>query len=128
MADNTHPTLGSGKICYLEIPATDIAVSAAFYQTVFGWRIRTRSDGSVSFDDGVGEVSGSWLLDREPAEQMGTLIHIMVDDGAATVEAIKANGGTIVQNIDPHAREVVARFRDPAGNMFGVYQHRSSGG
>jgi predicted enzyme related to lactoylglutathione lyase len=30
------PTLGNGKICYLEIPATDLARSAEFYQRVFG--------------------------------------------------------------------------------------------
>ncbi|WP_315823708.1 hypothetical protein [Paraflavitalea speifideaquila] len=43
----------------LELPALAIAVSAAFYNTVFGWQIRERPDGSVSFDDGVGEVSGA---------------------------------------------------------------------
>jgi len=35
-----HPTFGNGKICYIEIPAIDIALSAAFYEKVFGWRIR----------------------------------------------------------------------------------------
>ena len=127
MAD-THPTYAHGKICYLEIPSKDIAASVAFYRAVFAWRIRTRGDGSVSFDDGAGEVSGSWLTDREPAERMGTLIHIMVEDGAATVEAIKSNGGTIVEDIDPNASEITARFRDPSGNLFGIYQHRSSRG
>lgn len=127
MAD-THPTYAHGKICYLEIPSKDIAQSVEFYRAVFGWTIRTRGDGSVSFDDGAGEVSGSWLTDREPAEQMGTLTHIMVDDGPAAVAAVRANGGTIVQEIDPDAREVVARFRDPSGNLFGIYQHRSSRG
>ncbi len=48
-----------GKICYLEIPALDLKVSADFYATVFNWRIRTRDDGSTAFDDGVGEVSGT---------------------------------------------------------------------
>jgi len=31
------PTFGSGKICYLEIPALDIAVSSAFFRDAFGW-------------------------------------------------------------------------------------------
>ena len=34
------PTLGNGKICYIEIPATDIARSADFYSRDFGWHIR----------------------------------------------------------------------------------------
>ena len=66
-----HPTFGNGKICYIEIPAMDIGRSSAFYQKVFNWNIRTRDDGSVSFDDGVGEVSGVWVLGRQPANQIG---------------------------------------------------------
>ena len=54
------PKLGNGKICYVEIPATDIARSASFYQDVFGWQTRKRGDGQLAFDDGVGEVSGAW--------------------------------------------------------------------
>jgi uncharacterized protein len=55
------PTTGNGKICYLEIPAVDIDQSSRFYQTVFGWQIRRRGDGNLAFDDGVGEVSGTWV-------------------------------------------------------------------
>ena len=54
------PTLGNGKICYLEIPSRDIEESAAFYHSVFQWQIRTRGNGTVAFDDGVGQVSGTW--------------------------------------------------------------------
>ena len=53
------PTFGNGKICYIEIHAIDAAGSADFYSRVFGWQIRKRGDGSISFDDGVGEVSGA---------------------------------------------------------------------
>jgi Predicted enzyme related to lactoylglutathione lyase len=53
MGDNQPPTLGNGKICYLEVPANDVATSAAFYEKVFGWHIRKRGDGSTAFDDGV---------------------------------------------------------------------------
>jgi predicted enzyme related to lactoylglutathione lyase len=41
------PTLANGKICYIEMPATDIARSAEFYKSVFGWNIRKRGDGST---------------------------------------------------------------------------------
>jgi len=39
-----------------------MAGSEAFYRKVFGWNIRIRGDGSVAFDDAVGEVSGSWVV------------------------------------------------------------------
>lgn len=118
------PTLGNGKICYLEIPALDIARSADFYQRVFGWTLRRHGDGSIAFDDGVGEVSGTWVLGRPPAVVPSLMVHVMVDDAAATLKAIVASGGEIVQPIGSDAPEITARFRDPAGNVIGLYQER----
>ena len=116
------PTLMNGKICYIEIPATDIARSAGFYGRVFGWHIRQRGDGSTAFDDTTGQVSGTWVLGRPPASDPGLLVYIMVDSVAAAVEAIVANEGEIVQPIGADAPEITARFRDPAGNVLGLYQ------
>jgi hypothetical protein len=54
------------------------------------------------------------------------MVHIMVDDAAATLDLIVANGGQIVQPIGADAPEITARFRDPGGNVIGVYQDRGS--
>lgn len=116
------PTFANGKICYLEMPATDVARSAGFYQRVFGWNVRKRPDGSTSFDDTTGEVSGAFVLGRPPASAPGLLFYIMVDSVAASVDAVVANGGEIVQPIGADAPEITARFRDPAGNTIGLYQ------
>jgi predicted enzyme related to lactoylglutathione lyase len=125
MEDNQHPTFGNGKICYIEIPATDIKVSVSFYEKVFGWKIRKHGDGSIAFDDAVGEVSGTWVTGRKPSTEPGLLISIMVDSVAATVDAITAHGGRIVQPIGMDAPEITARFSDPAGNVLSLYQHHS---
>ncbi len=117
------PTLGNGKICYVEMPATDVARSSDFYKNVFGWKIRQRGDGATAFDDGVGEVSGTWTLGRPPSTQPGLLVYIMVDSVAATIDQIVANGCQIVQPIGADAPEITARFRDPAGNVLGIYQN-----
>jgi|SRR5947209_4801642 len=119
------PTYSNGKICYIELPATDIARSSAFYQKVFGWSIRTRGNGSVAFDDTVGEVSGTWVKGRPPHSSIGLLFYIMVDDCAATLDSIVANDGEIVQAIGADAPEITARFRDPGGNVIGLYQRRA---
>jgi predicted enzyme related to lactoylglutathione lyase len=116
------PTRANGKICYLEIPSTDVARSADFYKKVFGWGIRKRGDGHLAFDDTTGEVSGSWVLGRPPSGKPGLLIYIMVDSVAATLEMAVANGGEIVQPIGADAPEITARFQDPSGNLIGLYQ------
>ena len=119
------PTLANGKICYIEMPANDIARSAEFYKSVFGWNIRKRGDGTSSFDDTVNEVSGTWVLGRPPAAKPGLLFRIMVDSVAAAVDAVVAHGGEIVQPIGADAPEITARFRDPRGNVIGLYQHHA---
>ena len=116
------PTPANGKICYVEIPALDIPRSADFYAKVFGWRIRTRGDGSTAFDDATGEVSGAWVTGRKAWPEPGLLFYVMVDSVAATIDAVVTNGGVLVQPIGADAPEITARFKDPAGNVIGLYQ------
>jgi predicted enzyme related to lactoylglutathione lyase len=66
-------------LSYLKIPALDPAVSARFYEEVFGWIVRDQGDGRHSFDDATGHVSGSWEIDQTPSTQAGLLPYIYVD-------------------------------------------------
>jgi len=120
------PTYANGKICYLELPATNPDQSAAFYSKVFGWSMRTRGDGSHAFDDTTGEVSGAFVLGRKTWDTPGLLFYIMVDSVADGCKAVEAHGGTIVQPLGVDAPEITARFRDPAGNIIGLYQEPSA--
>ena len=122
MPDNQHPTYGNGKICYIEMPAMDINRSADFYKAAFGWNIRKRGDGATAFDDTVGQVSGTWVLNRRPMTEVGLLLYIMVDDIETSIKAVIENGGTIIQPVGMDAPEITARFTDPAGNIIGLYQ------
>ena len=117
MPTNTH-----GKVCYIEIPTADVARSAEFHAKVFGWNIRKRGDGATAFDDTAGQVSGAWVLDRPPMSQVGLLIYLMVDNVVETMERVVANGGFIIQPVGADAPEITARFRDPGGNILGLYQ------
>ena len=120
-----RPTRANGKVCYLEIPALDVEQSAGFYADVFGWQLRQRGDGQTAFDDTTGEVSGTWVTGRTPSPEPGLLVYIMVDNVVETVEALTAHGGEIVQPIGVDAPEITARFRDPGGNVIGLYQEPS---
>lgn len=115
----------NGKICYIEIPAIDIDASARFYEAVFGWRMRRRDDGSIAFDDGVDEVSGTFRTDRPPSASPGIMVHIMVENAAATVAKIEANGGSIVVSIPADPPEITAHFLDVAGNLLSIYEERA---
>ncbi len=122
MENNLQPSFANGKICYIEIPALDVVQSSKFYQIVFGWNIRQDNSGNTSFDDTVGQVSGMWVTGRKPATNPGLLISIMVDSIFDTLKLIVENNGNIVQPPDNNTSEVIARFSDPAGNVFCLYQ------
>ena len=62
------------------------------------------------------------MLGRPPAAKPGLLFYIMVDSVAAAVDAVVAQGGEIVQPVGADAPEITARFRDPGGNVIGLYQ------
>jgi predicted enzyme related to lactoylglutathione lyase len=113
------------RVCYLEIPAVDAHASAAFYEKVFGWNIRHRDTARPSFDDANGSVSGAWVVGRKSAGQGGLLAYVWVDGIDAVLKAIAASGGTVAEGVhheEPGSASWIARFRDPAGNLMGLYQ------
>jgi len=124
MSNHSAPSFGNGKICYVEIASRDVDESSAFYHSVFDWSVRRRDDGTVAFDDGVGQVSGIWRKDWKPVAEFGILIHIMVDDIEVTMQKVREHGGNIVQQVGIDAPEITARFQDPSGNILGLYQER----
>ena len=113
-----------GKICYLEIPASDAEASARFYAEAFGWKSRTRGDGQRAFDDTTGGVSGAWVVGRPPSREPGIVAYVMVDRLDETLAKIVAAGGRIATPATPlgEAGEAYATFHDPAGNLLGVYR------
>ena len=117
------PSIPSGKISYLQIPALDPGRSADFYEAVFGWNIRRRDDGDIAFDDTVGGVSGRWVTGRPPSAEPGIVVYTMVDSVADTLAAVVAAGGEVVTPLTPQGPgEAFATFRDPAGNVLGLGQ------
>lgn len=113
-----------GWICYLEIPADDVARSSGFYRDSFGWRLRTHGDGTVAFDDTSHgrAVSGMWVTGRPPMSEQGLVVSVMVDDVVAASVRVEQCGGVIVRPWDPDGPEKIAWFRDPGGNVLGLYQ------
>ncbi len=113
--------------CYLEVPAADAHHSAAFYENIFGWNIRHRDTGRPSFDDAAGNISGAWVTGRPASRDPGLLPYIWVEDIQATVASLRSHGAEIVDTPhpdNPGSTSTIATFRDPAGNLIGLYQEQ----
>jgi predicted enzyme related to lactoylglutathione lyase len=111
-----------GHVSYLEIPALDAERSADFYASVFDWNIRRRDNGHPSFDDRSGGLIGRWETGRAVSREPGLLPFIYVDAIDEVVERIVAQGGEMVKPPYPEGDLWVATFRDPAGNLMGIWQ------
>src|SRR5229473_2203948 len=111
-----------GGLSYLHIPAVDVHQSASFYEQVFGWKIRGHDTDHPSFDDGTGHVSGAWMTDQAISREPGLLPYIYVDHIDDTIEQVEAQGGEVVKAPYPEGNLWVATFRDPAGNVLGLWQ------
>ncbi len=121
MPDDAPRVFRVGGISYLRIPAEDPRRTAAFYQAVFGWNLGGDAD-APSFEDGTGHVIGHFVADLAVAGDAGVRPYIYVeriDDGLGKVAA---HGGELVTAPYPEGDLWVATFRDPAGNVVGVWQ------
>jgi predicted enzyme related to lactoylglutathione lyase len=118
--------MAPGKLSYIQIPALDAEASAAFYAACFGWEIRG-TPAHRSFSDASGELIGAWITDREISSAPGILPYIAVGNVDSALARITAQGGAVV--LEPYAEGDlrVATFRDPAGNVLGIWQGPGEG-
>lgn len=109
-----HPP--HGQVGYLQLPAVDVARSAAFYESVFGWS----TDTTYGSFEAPGMI-GQWTTDRPPATTTGPVVWICADDLFPTLERAVASGGTVQSRPQLDSGERwLAEIDDPAGNRIGI--------
>jgi predicted enzyme related to lactoylglutathione lyase len=108
-------------ISYLRIPADDAKKVAAFYEAVFGWKVDADRE-DPSFEDGTGHVIGHIHSDMEVSGEAGIRPYVYVESVEDALEKVAVNGGSVVTPPYPEGDLTVAVFRDPAGNVVGVWQ------
>jgi predicted enzyme related to lactoylglutathione lyase len=107
-----------GELCYLQIPALDIANSVSFYEKIFGWQIER----PYSSFEAPGLI-GQWVDDRPPADAAGLLAWINVDCIDDTLELVRAEGGAVLELPSADGPRWLATIRDPGGDVLGLVQH-----
>jgi predicted enzyme related to lactoylglutathione lyase len=105
-----------GQIGYLQLPALDVARSAAFYAMVFGWSVDLASG---SFE--APGMIGQWTTERAPAADGGPVVWVCADQLLPTLGRAVAGGGQVRGRpwLDNGERWLV-ELDDPAGNRIGV--------
>jgi predicted enzyme related to lactoylglutathione lyase len=120
-ADARPSVFRVGGVSYLRIPATDPPATAAFYAAVFDWRLGGNA-AEPSFEDGSGHVIGHFVADLPVAGEAGVRPYIFVERVDETLDKVVAHGGEVVTSPYPEGDLWVATYRDPVGNVLGVWQ------
>lgn len=112
----THHTLD-----YVEIAAPDLPAAIDFYSRAFGWEFTQYGPGyaGIRRADGDGEVGG--LSAEGVPGTGGPLVLLFSADLDATVAAVVAAGGTVVNGPYNFPGGRRFHFHDPAGNELGVW-------
>ena len=114
---HTHHTID-----YVELNVRDVEASKTFYEQAFGWRFNDYGPAyaGIRAPDGDDEVGGL-NAEREPGPG-GPLVLLWSQDLDASVEAVTAAGGEIAEGPYEYPGGRRSHFRDPSGNVLGVYQ------
>jgi predicted enzyme related to lactoylglutathione lyase len=110
------PRHGHGDLAYLQIPATDLARSAAFYEAVFGWHIE------LEHAEFAGpNVIGQFTSDAPTGASAGPVLWFGIGDVRAAQTAVERCGGALLgpPQLDQGERLLI-EATDPAGNRIGL--------
>ncbi|MBY6414096.1 VOC family protein [Rhodococcus sp. BP-252] len=116
MAQNEHHRLN-----YVELSVTDLSAAQAFYSAAFGWRFNDYGPEYAGIVGAGGSEVGGLAKVAERPGQGGPLVLLYSDDLDATVEAVTAAGGSVVNGPYPFPGGRRFHFTDPSGNELGVW-------
>lgn len=117
----------ANPVVHFEIGCRDKEATAAFYEAVFGWPPSPYGPYGMSLDTGGGLPGHITALGHEPHTYV--MVYIEVDDIAATLAAITAAGGqALVGPLPIPDGRSFAWFKDPQGNMLGLFSAAVSAG
>ena len=122
----------TGRVVHFELPFDDRDRATGFYRDVFGWTLQ-----DMPGLDYVGALTGPLGPDGRPSEpgyigggmtsrggvNAAPLVTLEADDIDATLAEVAARGGEVLQERFPIGdMGFAAYFRDPEGNVVGLWQ------
>ncbi len=113
--------LNNHKLNYVELPASDLIATKAFFNQVFGWTFTDYGPEYTAFSD-QGLDGGFYQANKcSLSEQGSALLVFYADDIQATLAKVNACGGEIIKPIFDFPGGCRFHFIEPSGNEFAVW-------
>ncbi len=110
-------------INYIEFTTSDIALTKAFYQKVFGWSFQDWGPDYIAFDKTNSGIDGGFRK-GEPGQvhaDSAPLVVIYSEDLEATQKAVESAGGKVTVPIFEFPGGRRFHFSDGQGNVLAVW-------
>lgn len=104
------------KIDYVEFVSPDVAASCGFFSRAFGW---TYNDYGPDYQE-IANAGLNGGITSSPQEA-APLVILKTDDLEAAMESVTSAGGHIVKEIFSFPGGRRFHFREPGGNILGVW-------
>jgi uncharacterized protein len=126
------------KVVHFEIPADDLDRAKSFYRSVFGWELQTMPmesgeytivkttavDDQTQLPTEPGAINGGMMQRDERVRSPVITVDVdAIDDALKGIEA--AGGSTITPRTPIPGMGAFAYFRDPEGNVLGLWETTS---
>ncbi|EPS44693.1 hypothetical protein H072_1328 [Dactylellina haptotyla CBS 200.50] len=120
-----------GSVCWIQIPATDVARAKKFYQEYLDFDFKPTPEGYKDEDiamytlknPGGMLTGGITKTDANSVPSNGTILYFMVEDVDQALEKAESLGGKIRESKKPEGKHgLMGLFEDTEGNVHGVYQ------
>ena len=126
--------MASHPIVHVDLPATDPAAAAHFYETALGWHLQHDANFDYWMFQAAGGPGGGFVRAGQDAggpvqNEIGKLlVYLGSDDIDADLARVEAAGGrTILPRTDIPGVGWFAVFADPSGNHLGFFQTLPAG-
>ncbi len=125
----------TGRVVHFEIPYDDAGRAQEFYRSAFGWEVTAMPEMDYTMvlttavtDAGMpaqpGAINGG-MFRRQP-ELSAPVVVVEVDDIDKALETVGGLGGsTVLSRMPVGDMGFAAYFRDPEGNVVGLWQNAS---
>lgn len=111
----------TGSIDYLELPASDLAATRAFFTSAFGWRFVDYGPDYSAFED-AGMQGGFYRSElRARSDQGSVLVVLYSADLERTLCQVEGAGGTVIKPIFRFPGGRRFHFLEPSGNELAVW-------
>ena len=115
------------KIDYLELPASDIEATKAFFTQVFSWKFEDYGPDYCAFAN-QGVDGGFYRSDLTSQTSHGAALPVFYSDNLQhTLDKVVAAGGEIVKPIFDFPGGRRFHFLEPSGNEYAVWGAARSG-